>query len=321
MTTTTQRAGATTAPAAGRRRKAAAPTPTGADRIPKPSRGWYRDPVTGEKYRRVTTILEKGCAKGDALTYWAANLTAETAMDRLPYLVSSSLREETRSEAYDWLRRTHVRKKDERGDVGSAVHKLVEAHVLGAPVPEELLEDDDLSPFLTHFLRFVDEWDVTFEASEMVVGNPEDGWAGTLDYLLRSPKIAAALSARYGVEIAPDAVLAGDTKTGGELDVKGVYPEASLQMGAYRRATIAWLRDGSTVPMPRVAPYGVALHLRPEGYRLIPVDVGDEVYAAFRVMQQAADWASGLSKHVIGDALTLSAPVSDTVPTHEEVAV
>ncbi|MFJ1995264.1 hypothetical protein [Streptomyces asiaticus] len=305
MTETVQ-AGATSAPAAGRRRaKKQTPAPTGPDRIPKPSQGWYRDKVTGAKLRRVTTILEQGCAKGDALTFWAGNITAETAMNNLPYLVSSSLRPDQRTEAYDWLRRAHTRKKDERKDVGTAVHKLIEARVLGTPMPEELLNDSELAPFLDHFLRFVEEWQVEFEASEMVVGNYEQGYAGTLDYLLRSRLIAAALSEYLAVAVPPDSVFMGDTKTGGELDVKGVYPEAALQMSAYRRAKVAWLRDGSTVPMPAAYSTGVVLHLRPEGYRLIPAVCDDDVYAAFCVIQQAAEWTSGLSKQVIRPALTL----------------
>jgi hypothetical protein len=308
--TTTARAGASTAPAAGRRSRKTS-EPTGTDRIPKPSQGWYRVKGTNLKLRRVTTILEQGCSKGDALTFWAGNITADTAMNNLPYLVSSSLHPERRTEAYDWLRRAHTRKKDERKDVGSAVHRLIEAHVLGTPMPAELLDDPEMAPFLDHFLRFVEEWQVTFEASEMVVGNEEEGYAGTLDYLLRSPLIAAALSAYFEVEVPEDAVFCGDTKTGGELDVKGVYPEASLQMAAYRKAKVAWLRDGTKVPMPATFWSGVVLHLRPEGYRLIPAVANDAVFDAFLTVKRNAEWTSGLSKQVIRPALTLPTPNSE----------
>ncbi|MEV6081695.1 hypothetical protein AB0L80_42460 [Streptomyces sp. NPDC052069] len=304
--TDTALAGASAAPAAGRRRKTA-PAPTGPDRIPKPSQGWYRDKVTGDKLRRVTTILAQGSTKGDVLALWAANLVAETAFAHLPQLVAASRHPETRTEVYDWLRRVPLRKKDERADIGSAVHSIIEAHVLGEPIPAELVDDPEMAPYLAHFLRFVEEWQVTFEASEMVVGSRTAGYAGTLDYLLRSRLITAALSEYLGTEVPADALLMGDTKTGGELDVKGVYPEASLQMSAYRKAEVAWLRDGSTVPMPATYSTGVVLHLRPEGYRLIPVACGDDVFAAFRIVQQAADWVSGLSKTVVGQALALPA--------------
>jgi hypothetical protein len=306
MTTSTT-AGAPQAPAAGRRSRTKQ-EPTGTDRIPKPSQGWYRVKGTDLKLRRVTTILEQGTSKGDALTFWAGNITAETAMNNLPYLVSSSLRPEQRTEAYDWLRRAHTRKKDERADIGTAVHRLIEAKVLGTPMPEELLADEELAPFVSHFLCFVEEWQVEFEASEMVVGNEEEGYAGTLDYLLRSPLIASALAAYFQTDVPADAVFLGDTKTGGELDVKGVYPEAALQMAAYRKARVAWLRDGTKVPMPRTHWAGVVLHLRPEGYRLIPAVADDDVYAAFLTVKRNAEWTSGLSKTVIRPALTLPTP-------------
>jgi hypothetical protein len=295
--TTTARAGAT-APAAGRRSRTKQ-EPTGTDRIPKPSQGWYRVPGTDTKLRRVTTILNQGSTKGDVLSIWAANLVAEVALANLPRLVSTSLHAEQRAETYDWLRRAPLRKRDERADIGSAVHQIIEAHVLGQPLPADVMNDDEMAPYLTHFLRFVDEWQVTFEASEMVVGSFEYGYAGTLDYLLKSPLIAAEF------DIQASTVLLGDTKTGGELDVKGVYPEAALQMSAYRKAGVAWLRDGTKVPMPATHDRGVVLHLRPEGYRLIPIACGDDVFAQFRITQQAADWISGLSKTVVGEALAL----------------
>lgn len=297
--TVTELPGATTALAAGRRRKAPAVPPIGEERIPRPSQGWYRDKVTGEKYRRVTTILSLGSTKGDVLSRWAANVVADCAFANLPELVASSLRPERRATTRDWLARAALRKRDERADIGSAVHTIIEAHVLGQPIPASLVEDPEMAPYLANFLHFVEEWQVTFEASEMVVGNRTHGYAGTLDYLLRSLLIAEAFG------IPGDSVLIGDTKTGGELDVKGVYPEAALQMAAYRRAEVAWLRDGSTVPMPVVHTTGVVLHLRPEGYRLIPVVCDDQVFAAFRITQQAAEWVSGLAKTVVGTALTI----------------
>jgi hypothetical protein len=274
------------------------PPPVGEDRIPKPSAGWYRDNVTGAKLRRVTTILSLGCSK-EPLVYWSANFTAETAFANLPYLVANSLNSAQRGAAYDWLRKAHTRRKDERADVGTAVHRLIEAHVLGTPMPAELLDDPDMAPYLEHFLAFVRDWQIEFEASEMVVGSYEHGYAGTLDYLYRSPLIAQCLS------VPADTLFEGDTKTGGELDVKGVYAEAGLQMAAYRGAEVCWLRDGTQIPMPKVHSTGVVLHLRPEGYRVIPANCGDDVFAAFLVIQQAAEWASGLSKTVVGQALSL----------------
>lgn len=280
------------------RKKAEPVEPVGEARIPRPSQGWYRDPVTGTKLRRVTTILDHG-SPNPALMFWSANFTAQTAIDNLPQLIASSRTRADREESYDWLRKAHIRKKDERADVGTAVHRLIEAQVLGTPMPDELLDDPETAPFLENFLRFVAEWQIVFEASEMVVGNYEDGYAGTLDYLYRSAPIARLLG------IPADTLFEGDTKTGGELDVKGVYDKAALQMAAYRRAKVCWLRDGSQIPMPAVHSTGIVLHLRPEGYRVIPVNCGDEVFAAFQHIQKVAEWTDGLAKTVIGQNLQL----------------
>lgn len=268
-------------------------TLVGVARIPRRSRaGYYRCHVTGEYLRSVTTILGKGSPK-EALIHWAGNLVAETAIEHLPYLVKASRGIESSREAYDWLRRAHTRKKDARADLGSAVHSLIEAHVLGTPVPEEIAADPEMAPYLEHFAAFVADFEVTFEASEMVVANYSESYAGTLDYLLRSPHIAGG------------ALLMGDTKTGGELDVKGVYPEAGVQMAAYAHAEYGWLRDGDRVEFPceLVHDVGVVLHLRPEGYRLIPVRCGSEVFAAFRHVRAVADFHTDLAPHVVGDAL------------------
>jgi hypothetical protein len=291
-----------TSPAAGRRRKAAAPAPTGPDRIPQPSQGWYRVPGTDIKLRRVTTILNGGYPKPE-LVFWSANLTAEDAFATLPKLVAASLYPAEKEAAYDWLRKGHIRKKEERGDLGTAAHTLVESHVLGTPLPDELLNDSEMAPYLDHFLRFVADWEVEFEASEMTVGNFTNGYAGKLDYLFRSRLIAAALN------VPTDTLFLGDTKTGGELDEKGVYPEAGLQMSAYRRAEVCWLRDGTQLPMPKLHDVGIVLHLRPEGYRPMPLKCGDDVFDAFLHVWQVAEFKRVLAKSVVGEALTL--PVSE----------
>lgn len=306
--------------------------PTGLDRIPKRSQGFYRDPETQQRYRSVTTILNQGVPK-EALVFWAGNVVAESAMDNLPYLVKASRRAVTATEAYDWLRRAHTRKKDERADVGSAVHTLIEAHILGQPVPDELLNDPEMAPFLEHFLAFVEDYGVTFEASEMVVANPDEMYAGTLDYLLRSSRIVELLIAAELLpsDADPDRCLMGDTKTGGEMctgdsqcvrlrpsefkactggvhSIKGVYAEAGLQMSAYRAAKVAWLRNGTKVPMPSTHPVGIVLHLRPEGYAVNPARCDETVFDHFRHARRVADWTSETSKTVVGSALPTPTP-------------
>lgn len=275
------------------------PTPiTAAPLIRVKSRGYYKDPETGEKFTSVTTILDRNINK--PLAPWAANTVAKCAMDNLPYLSKSSRAIETRVDAYNWLRAAADRVKDERKEIGGHVHDLIGARVLGTPLPVEVRDNPQFAPYMRHFEAFVKDWRVEFTASEMVVLNRAHGYAGTLDYLLRSPLIARELGVPAHLQIC------GDSKTGGELDVKGVYPEAALQESAYGHAEFAQLRDGSRVPMPPVAAKGIVLHLRPEGYRVIETDIGDDVFAQFLALRDLhARWTTDLSKRAIGRVLDL----------------
>lgn len=250
-------------------------------RVAPPSRdryGYYRL-GDGLKLLSVTTIIAKGVPK-PALVPWAARQVAEAAMESLPKLLRAR-GAKARTEAITWLSNAAEQKRDNAADLGSAIHKQVEAIVLGTSAPTPTPEE---APFVAAFRRFLDEWQPRFEASEMVVAHPEHGWAGTLDWIATLPRLGEAL-------------VLGDNKTG-----KGVYAEAALQLAAYRRATTAFVRDGVEVAMPDTGG-AVVLHLRPDGYRLIPVQTGDDVYTAFLHAAATARWAAGDAKTVLGEPL------------------
>lgn len=303
----------------------------GEERIPRrQSNGYYADHETGDRLRSVTTILSGGIPK-EALVFWAANTCVDAAIEALPRLVAASRHRDRLEELRTWLKRAHTRKKDERADVGTAVHAVIEAHILGLALPQQYLDDDEIAPYLDHFLAFVRDWDVEFTASEMVVANPEHLYAGTLDYMVRSPLIVESLRAQ-GFEV-PDGVdLMGDTKTGGTLNrvtsaghIHGVYPEAGLQMSAYRRGTVCWLRDGTRVAMPPTAEVGIVLHLQADGYRIYPARCGDDIYKYFRYAQVIDEWTSKVSsakapRPVIGEALVLPANTTTQEVTTERGA-
>jgi hypothetical protein len=82
-----------------------------------------------------------------------------------------------------------------------------------------------------------------------------------------------------------------------------------MQLSAYRKAKVCWIRDGSKVPMPETAPVGIVLHLRPEGYRPYPALCGDREFLYFRHAQMIDEWTSKIASAkadapVIGPALT-----------------
>lgn len=286
--------------------------------------GYYADHTTGDRLRSVTTILGGGVPK-PALLFWAAITCTDAAIEALPQLVAASRNPEQMKEMRDWIKRAHTRKKDERADVGSAVHTIIESKLLGTPMPDAIrvgnelvrLDSEDLAPFVHQVDRFLLEWSPEFTASEMVVANSEDGWAGTLDFMLRADgRIGDSLRAA-GFVVPEDVDIMGDTKTGGDWGrltsqghVHGVYPEAGLQMSAYRKGKVCWLPNGERAPMPATAEVGVVLHLRPEGYRLYPARCGDREYAYFRHAQMVDEWSSRIASAkaddpVIGAALEL----------------
>jgi hypothetical protein len=293
---------------------------------PVPARqgnGYYADHTSGDRLRSVTTILSGGVPK-PGLVHWAGNMCTDSAIELLPQLVAASRFPEQLEELRRWIRKAHTRKKDERAEVGSLVHGVIESRVLGTPLPSSIKSGDtewaidgpELKPFLANFLRFEREWKPAWTASEMVVANPEHGYAGTLDYMIGEGLISKALRAQ-GFVIAEGVDLMGDTKTGGDWDhvtsgghVHGVYPEAGLQMAAYRKAKVAWLRNGEKVEMPVTAEVGVVLHLRPEGFRIYPARCGDLQYRYFRHAQMVDEWGSRLAsakaeEPIIGQALVL----------------
>lgn len=299
------------------------------DKGPVPARqgnGYYADHVTGDRLRSVTTILGGGVPK-PALMFWSASTCTDCAIENLPALVAASRFPEQLAELRSWILRAHTRKKDERAEVGSAVHSIVEARLLGTAPPASIvvngeewaIDGPELAPFIENFHRFETQWKPQWTASEMVVANSTDGYAGTLDYTLSADGLIGEALAAQGYVIDPDQDLMGDTKTGGTWDritssghVHGVYPEAGLQMSAYRRATVAWLRDGSRVAMPATNEVGIVLHLRPEGFRIYPARCGDLEYSYFRHAQMVDEWSSRIASAkadapVIGSALALPA--------------
>jgi hypothetical protein len=294
--------------------------------------GYYADHLTGDRLRSVTTILSGGVPK-PGLVHWAGNTCTDSAIDNLPALVAASRFPEQLEELRRWIRKAHTRKKDERAEVGSLVHSVIESRILGTTLPESIkvgetewaLDGPELAPFLANFLRFEEEWRPRWTASEMVVANPEHGYAGTLDYTIGADGWIGDSLRGMGYVVDPDGDVMGDTKTGGDWDrltssghVHGVYPEAGLQMSAYRNAKVAWLRDGSRVEMPPTAQVGVVLHIRPEGYRLYPVRCGEVEYSYFRYAQMVDEWSSRVSSAkaddpVIGAALLRPAAIAKAV--------
>lgn len=245
----------------------------------------------GEKYWSVTTIIDGGTPKW-ALINWAKKFTAEYAVEHFDAF--EALVKDDPMAAVDWLKRASNRMVSVAGAVGSAVHEAAEAHVLGRPMPPW---EPEVKPYMVNgFLPFLQDWKPEFEAVEAPVFSKTHRYAGTLDNILTID----------GTK------LLTDYKT----SKSGIWPDTALQLAAYRFAeSYIGLPDGDMEPLPEVDG-AVAIHLRPNGYSLIPVRADREVFEAFLFIREVFRWQEETSKTAVGRVVKPNATVCATCQHH-----
>ncbi len=268
----------------------------GLERVTVGDKGrWYT--WDGIRYWSVTTIIDAGVPK-PALINWAKRVTAEYAVDKYKSL-GVILDDAGWEGAVDWLKDASYREMKRAGNLGTLVHDFAEAYVLGTPMPPA---PDDVAPYLAQFVRFLDDYEPVFEAVEAPVISKSQRWAGTLDAILtieRERFDDAALRIwdmpnRDGF-VGDRLRLLVDYKTG-----KGVYPEVALQLAGYRYAdTFLGGPDASETTMPQVDGCAV-LHLREDGYDLIPIRVDDDTFTTLQYTREMHRWQIEGSKEAVG---------------------
>jgi hypothetical protein len=228
--------------------------------------------IDGEKVIGVTTAI-KGGLPSPALINWAAREVAEYAVDNLQPLSAM-----TRDAAYDLLCGAANRRRDFAAARGKSVHELARKMLAG----EEVDVPEELRGHVENYEKFHRQWRPVDVAVEAVVVNYTHRYAGTLDYLCE-------LNGIPGLSLL-------DIKTKG----RGAYGEDALQLNAYASAE-AIILEGLEYPMPEVD-RAFVLWVRADGYDLLPVQMGPEVYRFFRCAQQVAVRKDMLSE-LIDDAL------------------
>lgn len=257
---------------------------------------------SGERYWSVTTIL-KALPK-DALKWWAAKSVAEFAYDETANWLGME-----RSRAVDYLKREPFRYTAGRADLGSTVHGVAEAYAVGKPAPAfDSLEE---RRYVASFLSFAKMLAPKYLLTEAQVYSRTQRYAGTLDAIVEIG-IGALLDLDQGLpqEWADAAEnrdgvvrLLLDYKTG-----KGVYPETALQINAYANAEFVGLPNGAEAPLLAVDGAAV-LHLRADGWALVPVRLGDDVFRSFLYVREVFRWLEVVSKNVLGERLDVSLDV------------
>lgn len=227
------------------------------------------EPVTG-----VTSLIRGGLPK-PALIRWAAKSAARYAVDNWRALAPLVASGEAES-AYDEIRRAPFRERDTAAARGTEVHRYAEALSRG----EDVDVPDELYGYVTSCAEFLDDWGVTPVLTETVVASRAHRYAGTFDLVARLPGGEVALF---------------DYKTG----ASGIWPDTALQAVAYRRAEFYLSTSGAEVPMGRLGiSAAYAVHLRPDGYAVHPLDTGEDAFRRFLAVAEVARAAETLPELV-----------------------
>jgi hypothetical protein len=205
----------------------------------------------GREFPSVTAILGGGVPK-PLLPRWAAKVAAEYAITHLDHL-----RRLPPGQAIREVKQAPFTKRDDAAEVGDQIHAAVEAAASGQPRPAV---PDHAAGYLAGFDRFLADHTPVWLAAEQTVYSRRYGYAGTFDAIATLPGRGVVLV---------------DVKTGNR-----VYPEVCLQLAAYAAADFIGHPDGTEQPLPELHT-GAVLHLRPGGYRLLPVPISRAVLEAF----------------------------------------
>lgn len=258
---------------------------------------YYVHPKTGQQLVSVTNILSTAVAK-PVLVPWAAKIVAEHAVTNWPQL-TTRLRLDPDGVTRDLKQQVTIA-RDKAADLGTRIHAMADAHVTGRPVPD----DPEAAPYLAQYLKFLADFGVDLEhdveAAELTVARPADGWAGTLDLLLRLclDGFIPGQGCRPVEDGKPKGLFLIDIKTSATRAAGSVYGEYALQLTALRNATEAWLPNDEIWPMTKGITGAAILNLRQRTYELIPLPTGPAEYQAFQGALAATKWLHTVGKDI-----------------------
>jgi hypothetical protein len=233
--------------------------------------GYKLDGVKAPGVTSICDVVPKG-----GLINWAARATTDYAIDYWTAPVpdtmlpegwegtrGTSLTDMPISDRRDLLMASRNLDKDRAARRGTEVHRLAQRFQDG----EDVVAPPELAGHLDAYLDFLDRFSVEAHAVELVVANRTVGYCGTLDLI---------------------ADLAGERWL---LDLKtsrsGVWGETALQLCAYQHAEVyasGLVADGEAPMTDWKIQRAGAVWIRSDGFDLVPVDTGDDVWAFFRTL-------------------------------------
>ena len=252
---------------------------------------YYVNDDTGERYPGVTSII--GTRAKPFLQRWAARLSAELAVDALPYL--QQLAERDRAGAIAFLANAAQRYTKQRGEIGSEAHIIFERMIRGQSVDHV---PAGMEPYRANFAEFLAAVNPELVRAEDIVVSDTYGYAGSFDVWLNVWLDGNGIPTpdRSGVA----KLVLADWKTG-----KKTYPEVGLQLGAYANADYVMAPDGTRDALPVFDGFYV-LHITAEGWEFVPITVTERDFDVFVSLLHIFNWNS---RHVIGKPVVGSGEV------------
>lgn len=261
---------------------------------------YYDDPHDGYAAVSVTNVLNEWAIP--ALAPGAAKVTAEYIVDHLPAAVRAARKKDTREEFLRQAKAEHKTVWEKRRDLGTRVHNLAEAHVLGRPMPP----DEEAAPFVDQYEKFLADFGVDIEndiesAEITVFRRSEPRYGGTADLWprLRFPREWTPPPTSYRGKTpveqhTPSGLWLVDIKTSLTKPASQIYRDMVLQLAALRHADVAVLPDDTEVPVPDFVGAAI-LNLRTSSYALIPMPADEAAHMAFLSMVGIARYAHDLN--------------------------
>jgi hypothetical protein len=160
---------------------------------------------------------------------------------------------------------------------GGDVHRFAEKLIDGA----EVIVPQHLQGHVMSYVRFLEEWQPDDVLVEFVVVNRRWKYMGKGDLIATFPGVWT--SGPWEGQPIGTALL--DVKTA----QSGVFAEVALQLAGYKNGETLLHPDGTEEPMPQVDWCGV-IHVRADGYDVVPMLVDDDTFRTFLYAKHLGDW-------------------------------
>lgn len=249
----------------------------------------YIHPTTGEFIPGVTSILNN--LPKPFLKPWGQKLVAEEAVKKFDQL--ARIKEADPDTAVQWLKQAPDRFTRHSQIVGKVSHAYFEDLYLGNTVTTKG-QDPDVIAIVDHFKDFLDTIQPEPILLEEGIWDEDLDYAGTFDAVLRFNNPDILMTDSFGNEQPLVGIGWVDNKT----TRSGVHPEVGLQLSAYRHAKYV-LRENGETAKNNPGDFALVVHVRPEGWELVPVEAGLEEFEVFKTLRKITDYTRVHEKNII----------------------